>query len=108
MLTKGRVTQTQTAALNRTITYFENHRHMMNYADYLAKGYPVATGPIEGLCNSLVNNCMEQSGMRWSFTGAEAMLKQRAVKKNSDWSDFWSFRIDCERDRRSCPKLAVE
>ena len=99
MLTKGCVTVTQAATLKKTITYFENHRHMMNYADSLARGYPVATGLIEGLCNSLVNNRMEQSGMRWAFTGAEAMLKQRAVKKNGDWNDFWSFRIDCERDR---------
>lgn len=38
----------------------------MAYDDYLAKGYPVATGLIDGLCNSLVNNRMEQSGMRWS------------------------------------------
>jgi hypothetical protein len=38
--------------------------------------------------------------MRWSIDGAEAMLQQRAVKKNGDWDDFWDYRIDCERDRR--------
>ena len=37
--------------------------------------------------------------MRWSFWGAEAMLQQRAVKSNADWNDFWSYRIECERDR---------
>ena len=31
--------------------------------------------------------------------GAEAILQQRAVKKNGDWRDFWSFHIDSERDR---------
>ena len=72
---------------------------MMAYDEYLAKGYPVATGLVEGVCNSLVNNRMEQSGMRWSFEGAEAMLQQRAVKSNGDWNDFWSYRIECERDR---------
>jgi hypothetical protein len=59
----------------------------------------VASGLIEGTCNSLVNDRMEQSGMRWSIDGAEAMLQQRAVKKNGDWNDFWAYRIDCERDR---------
>ncbi len=98
-LTKGGVTDKQAAALTKTITYFTNHRHMMAYDEYLAKGYPVATGLIEGLCNSLVNNRMEQSGMRWSLEGAEAMLKQRAVKKNGDWDNFWSYRIDAERQR---------
>lgn len=99
MLSKGRITAAQKRALRKTIIYFENHRHMMDYGDYLAKGYPVATGLIEGTCNSLVNDRMEQSGMRWSLDGAEAMLQQRAVKKNGDWNDFWSYRIDCERHR---------
>lgn len=100
MLTKGRVTTAQKRALRKTITYLDNHRHMMAYDEYLAKGYPVASGLIEGTCNSLVNDRMEQSGMRWSIDGAEAMLQQRAVKKNGDWNDFWEYRIDCERDRR--------
>lgn len=100
MLTKGRVTAAQKRALNKTITYLDNHRHMMAYDQYLAKGYPVASGLIEGTCNSLVNDRMEQSGMRWSIDGAEAMLQQRAVKKNGDWEDFWDYHIDCERNRR--------
>lgn len=100
MLTKGRVTTAQRRALNKAITYLGNHRHIMAYNEYLVQGYPVASGLIEGTCNSLVNDRMEQSGMRWSIDGAEAMLQQRAVKKNGDWNDFWDFRIDCERDRR--------
>ncbi len=99
MLTKGRLKASQQRVLRKTITYFKNHRHMMAYSEYLAKGYPVASGLIEGTCNSLVNDRLEQSGMRWSLAGAEAMLQQRAVKKNGDWNDFWSYRIECERDR---------
>ena len=99
MVTKGRLKTSQECVLRKVITYFENHRHMMAYDEHLAKGYPVASGLIEGACNSLVNDRMEQSGMRWSLDGAEAMLQQRAVKKNGDWHDFWSYRIECERDR---------
>jgi hypothetical protein len=100
-LTKGhRLSAAQKRALGKTITYFENHRHMMAYDEYLAKGYPLASGLIEGTCNSLVKDRMEQSGMRWSLDGAEAMLQQRAVKNNGDWNDFWNYRINCERDRR--------
>ena len=83
MRTKGRITGAQAAVLTKTITYFENHRHMMAYDEYLAKGYPVATGLVEGVCNSLVNNRMEQSGMRWSFSGAEAMLQSGILCKRS-------------------------
>ena len=85
--------------LKKTITYFDNHRHMMDYATYLKKGYPISTGVVEGTCGSLVKDRMEQSGMRWSIDGAQAVLVQRAVVKNGDWNDFWNFYIDSERDR---------
>ena len=97
--TKGQLTAAQQRILHKAITYLDNHRHMMAYHTYLAKGYPIGTGVVEGACNSLVNDRMEQSGMRWSATGAEAMLQQRAVKKNDDWEAFWAYRMAAERTR---------
>ena len=97
--TKNRLTAPQAKAVHKAVTYFTNHRHMMDYATYLAKGYPIGTGQIEGACGCLVKDRMENSGMRWSIAGAEAMLQQRAVKINGDWHDFWSYYSDTERDR---------
>ncbi|MDP6736784.1 MAG: ISKra4 family transposase [Nitrospinaceae bacterium] len=94
-----RLTPPQKKALSKTITYFDNHKHMMHYDVYLKKGYPISTGLVEGTCGSLVKDRMEQSGMRWSIHGAEAVLAQRAVVKNGDWNDFVDFFIDAERDR---------
>lgn len=88
-LTKKETTQQQKRALTKAITYFQNHKHMMNYKTYLKKGYPIATGIIESACGSLVKDRMEQSGMRWTIKGATAILEQRAVKLNGDWDDFW-------------------
>ena len=100
-LTKNqdRLTSPQKKALEKTITYFDNHRHMMHYDIYLHKGYPIATGVVEGTCGSLVKDRMEQSGMRWSIKGAQAVLAQRAVVKNGDWNDFFTYYIDAERER---------
>lgn len=99
MRTKRRLRPAQKKALNKAITYFANHLHIMHYATYLAKGYPIGTGLVEGLCNSLVKDRMEQSGMRWSIEGAEAMLRQRAVYRNNDWKSFCEFRTEAERQR---------
>ena len=96
---QDQLTQTQKKALKKTITYFDNHQHMMHYDVYLHKGYPIATGVVEGTCGSLVKDRMEQSGMRWSIDGAQAVLAQRAVMKNGDWKDFFTYYIDAERDR---------
>jgi hypothetical protein len=89
MITKRSTTSAQKRVLQKAITYFENHREMMDYHIYLAKGYPIATGVVEGACNCLVKDRMEQSGMRWSKQGADAILKQRAVRLNHDWQAFW-------------------
>jgi len=97
--TKNQLKPHQQGALDKTITYFENHRPMMDYTAYLEKGYPIATGVVEGTCGSLVKDRMEQSGMRWSIVGAQAVLVQRAVVKNGDWEDFWNYLIDAERNR---------
>ena len=96
---KDRLTTSQKKALSKTITYFDNHKHMMHYDAYLKKGYPISTGVVEGTCGSLVKDRMEQSGMRWSINGAQAVLAQRAVVKNGDWGNFFDFFIDAERDR---------
>ncbi len=90
-LTKKEATRQQKRALTKAITYFENHKHMMNYKTYLEKGYPIATGVIESACGSLVKDRMEQSGMRWTIKGATAILEQRAVKLNGDWDTFWDY-----------------
>ena len=97
--TKNQLKPHQEKVIEKTLTYFENHRHMMDYATYLEKGYPIATGVVEGTCGSLVKDRMEQSGMRWSIAGAQAVLAQRAVVKNDDWEDFWTYFIDEERER---------
>ena len=98
-LTKTKLCSSQKKALEKAITYFENHRHMMDYASYLAKGYPIATGLVEGTCGSLVKDRMEQSGMRWSIQGAQSVLELRAVKLNNDWDQFWQFHIMAEQNR---------
>lgn len=96
---KNQLSAAQAKAVDVAITYFTNHRHMMDYATYLAKGYPIGTGLIEGACGCLVRDRLECSGMRWSIAGAQTMLDQRAVKINGDWHDFWSYYTDSERDR---------
>lgn len=99
VLTKTPLATGQKKVLEKAITYFDNHRHMMEYDHYLAKGYPIATGVVEAACGSLVKDRMEHSGMRWSINGAQAILKQRAVMKNGDWQRFWQTHVDTQRTR---------
>ena len=101
ILTKrdGRLRKSQKKSLNKVITYFDNHKHMMRYNIYLAAGYPIGTGVIEGACGSLVKDRMDGSGKRWTKKGAQAVLDLRSIKRNGDWDDYWLYHIEQERIR---------
>jgi hypothetical protein len=98
-LTKTKRNDSKKRVLQKTITYLENHRHMMDYASYLAKGYPIATGLVEAACRAFVKERLDQSGMHWKIKGAESILQLRAVMKNNDWEQFWNFYIGAEKNR---------
>jgi len=86
--------------LKKVIRYLNNNRNYMHYQDYLAKGYPIGTGVIEGACRHLVKDRFERAGMRWSMAGAQVMLGLRAVYLNGDWDDFQRFRRRRAHQRR--------
>ena len=102
--TKDRVTQfrqlaqdtqysaAQQAQLTKTANYFARNLPYMDYATYLERGWPIASGVIEGACRHFVKDRCELSGMRWQRSGVEALLGLRAVAENGDWDAYHRFR----------------
>ncbi len=78
--------------LNKTANYFERNLPFMDYPAYLANGWPIASGVIEGACRHFVKDRCELSGMRWLQTGAENLLRLRAVAENDDWDAYHNYR----------------
>ena len=79
--------------------YFERNRDRMTYDAYLAAGYPIGSGVVEGACRHLVKDRMERTGMRWLPSGAQAMLDLRATYLNGEWDAFWMFHVAQEDER---------
>jgi hypothetical protein len=71
----------------------------LDYPTALAKGWPIATGVIEGACRHLVKDRMDLTGARWGLAGAEAILKLRALTTNGDFDAYWRFHLDQEQHR---------
>jgi hypothetical protein len=88
MATRHGLTGKARQEIDTVCGYFAAHRERMQYDEYLANGYPIATGVIEGACRHLVKDRMERSGMRWTLTGAQAMLHLRALRESSYWNQF--------------------
>jgi hypothetical protein len=98
-LTKGQFNASRRQVIKSAIDYFENNREHMKYDEYLESGYPIGSGVAEGACRHLVKDRLEQTGMRWTVEGAQAMLHVRALYLNDEWDDFVAFRIDREQNR---------
>jgi hypothetical protein len=81
------------------VEYLENNKAHMRYDEYLAVGYPIGSGVAEGACRHLVKDRMEQTGMRWTMEGAQAMLHVRALYLNDQWQVFLEHRVEQEQTR---------
>lgn len=98
MLKKHRLSASHRKTLNTVIGYYENNREHMKYDEYLAAGYPIGSGVAEGACRHLVKDRLEQTGMRWTVPGAQALLSLRALYLNGDWQNFIASRIQQEQN----------
>jgi hypothetical protein len=81
------------------LEYLGNNKAHMRYDEYLAEGYPIGSGVAEGACRHLVKDRMEQTGMRWTVEGAQAMLHVRALYLNDQWEEFHEYRVEKEQAR---------
>jgi len=72
------------ARLEQIHDYFDRHRDRIHYDRYLAAGYPIASGVIEGARRHVVKDRMERAGMHWTLPGAQALLNLRCVALNDD------------------------
>ena len=94
---RGDLSEPKLEKLEQYLNYFAERREYMKYDEYLAAGYPIGSGVVEGACRHLVKDRMEQTGMRWRIAGAQAILNLRAIYVNDDWEAFHDDRIRTEQ-----------
>jgi hypothetical protein len=90
LVQKNSLTKTVREDLQAALTYFNNHRQMMDYATHTAKNLPIGSGVTEAACKTLVKQRLCGSGMRWKDKGAKVILSLRAlVQTKGRWQQFW-------------------
>jgi hypothetical protein len=98
-LTRGTLGGPKRGVVKAAVEYLTNNRTHMRYDAYLAAGYPIGSGVAEGACRHLVKDRLEETGMRWTVEGAQAMLYVRALYLNDQWREFLEYRIEQEQTR---------
>lgn len=91
MATKRKLTGAKKKTLSKVCNYLEQNYERLRYDIYLARGYPIASGVIEGACRHLIKDRMERAGMHWTPSGAQAMLDVRSTWINGDWEAYQTY-----------------
>ena len=99
--TKG----TAREAVDACANYLLKYKAYLRYDEYLRRGMPIASGVIEGACRSLVKDRMDITGARWGLSGAEAVLKLRALRASGDLDDYLDFHARQELQRNHLDKF---
>jgi hypothetical protein len=98
-ITKRGLSGARRKTLQGVAGYLYRNRTRMHYDEYLANGWPIASGPVEGACKNLIKDRMERSGMRWTEQMAEAIVQLRAVYLSGDFDRYWQFHIEQDQQR---------
>ncbi len=87
------------AGADECARYLDNKKDHLDYATALKKGWPIATGIIEGACRHIVKDRMDITGARWGLEGAEAVLRLRALTASGDFDAYWHYHLRREHER---------
>ena len=92
--------------VDRCAKYLRRHARYLRYDEYLADGLPIGTGVIEGACRYLVKDRMDITGARWTLSGAEAVLRLRALHASHDFDAYWTYHVAQEHLRNHLSSYA--
>jgi hypothetical protein len=107
IVTKRKLTGNTAKTLLDVAAYFKRNRERMRYDTYLANGWPIASGSVEGACKNLIRDRFERSGMRWTQETAEALLRLRALHLSGDFNNYWEYHVERDQQRLYPPWQVV-
>jgi hypothetical protein len=91
--------------IRKAIRYLQAKEPCLDYPAALARGWPIATGVIEGACRHITGDRLGITGARWSLPGAQAMLWMRAIAASRDTAAYRDWHITREHHRNHLSKL---
>ena len=95
----SKLTAAQRKSALEAATYLTNKAPHLDYPTALARGWPIATGVIEGACRHLVQDRMDITGARWGLDTAQAVLTLRAIATTGDLARYWRYHQQQEHHR---------
>src|SRR5712692_3054846 len=80
------------AEVTKCALYIFRNRARMRYPKFHAQGLCTSTGVLEAGCKVVIGTRLKRAGMRWSVSGANAIIALRCSKLSGRFEDFWERR----------------
>lgn len=79
------------AAAAKLLRYVIERRNMINYPEFMAKGWQIGSGPTEARCKTSTSR-LKRSGQRWNSRSAEQVAALGNLRDSDQWDAYWSSR----------------
>jgi hypothetical protein len=80
-------------AIDRLIGYIKRNREGMWYKEARERGIDIGVGTAEKAVDLVICRRFKQRGMRWTRTGANALVKIRLLILNDKWNRYWDSKL---------------
>ena len=76
------------AEADRLINYVMERREMINYPEFVQRGWQIGSGPTESRCKTTTSR-LKGRGRRWNMPNAEAIAALTTLRDSGQWDLFW-------------------
>jgi hypothetical protein len=80
------------AAATRLLNYVVDRRDMINYPEFVERGWQIGSGPTEASCKTSTAR-LKRSGQRWNRCSAEQIAALANLHDNGQWDAFWASQL---------------
>jgi hypothetical protein len=77
-------------AARKLLGYVSERRDMINYPEFLAKGWQIGSGPTESRCKTSTSR-LKGRGRRWDASNAEAVASLTTLSDSNQWELYWKI-----------------
>ena len=81
--------QAKKTEADRLINYVMERREMINYPEFIQRGWQIGSGPTESRCKTSTSR-LKGRGRRWEMSNAEAVAALTTLRDSSQWDLFWT------------------
>ena len=89
---RGLRSKAKRQALDRFMHYAAQRREMIQYPQFLARGWQIGSGPMESQCR-VVPDRVKGPGKRWDAAHAEEVMALEALDQSRLWGAYWRLAL---------------